>query len=176
MILRKIKDLLLRRKSNAYFESLSELPFVIWRKIHETGSLELLIRERNANPTRGELVKAWHKINNDYLTRFGLDRKTIRIIEKRKALAIALATYLETGDRRFEMEADLLKAEIEQENSQESKKASFDDLVSQVERFFGFQIDENETTASKFYTYVGQLKQESERIKNKQIKNTLSNG
>ena len=136
MISKILKLINQQKASNDYFESLSELPLIVWRKIHETGSLELLIKKRNATVTAEELVKAWHKINNDYLSKFGLDQRTLSIIQKRKSLAIALASYLETGDRSFEMEADLLSSEIQQENSQETKKASFDDLISQVERFF----------------------------------------
>lgn len=138
----------------------------IWIDV-SNGKLQSLVRAGAKCTDPKELKKAWFKLNNSYTKSFGVDRGVRRILELRKQYALKMAEFLETGDRMFEMEYQLIKVDIEQENNVGKKdKATFIDIVTTVEKHYGFQLDLNVTTVEKFYSYLKKMRTENEKLSN----------
>ncbi len=159
-------------KRRRYYNSLSMVTVRTWREVHETGDLSKLQISGSIKPS--ELQKCWHKLNNEFLKEYGLDKDTKRLLKLRFQLASAMVDYMITGKSAFHMESKLLRADIEAHNKKAGKGLAFIEVVAMVERTLGFQIDEDKTTVKKFYSYLKQIKEQSRRQQEKI--NTLKNG
>jgi len=163
-LLLKIR-LKLRRKKRPeaiYYDDFTKIPIKIWRQVNDTGDLKYLCR--SGKPTAKALKKAYHKLNNYYLKNYALTFKLKRILEQRKRLAVALVNYLATGDKRYEMEADLIEIDIKNENKG-GKATKFNDITINIEKYYGFAIDEDNTSADKFYSYLKVMELASDKMK-----------
>ncbi len=150
-----------KRPESVYYDDFKTIPIKIWRLLNEDGDLSIL--SRSGEPTAKGLKKAYHKLNNYYLTNYGLTFKLKRILEQRKRLAVALVNYLATGDKRYEMEADLLQIDIENENKG-GKATKFNDITINIEKYYGFSIDEDNTSADKYYAYLKTMQDASAKL------------
>lgn len=145
------------------WDDIKTMPFHLWRKIHETGDIKYLIKK--GNPNVEQLKLSWHNIHNQYLSKYGLDNKTKRMLEKRKRLAVYINKYLATGDRVYEMEVDILTKEIEKDNEGKGKGQDYSEITASIEKYFGFQVNENKTSVDKYYSYLALMKRDSDRLK-----------
>ena len=142
-----------------FYEDLNDLPFYNWRKLHETGDFSFLIKKGSLDgTTRKRLAVCWHKLNNEYLKKYGLDLKMRIMLQDRKRLALSLSSYVSTLDKSHEMEADILQIDIKKANKTESKPISYVELISQVEESRGIPINEKETSTDRFFTYLKIIK------------------
>ena len=144
-----------------YFEELGRVSIRIWREIHESGDLSLLCTE--GTPDKEGMEKAWHKLNNEFLEVYGLDRKTKEMLKLQYRLAEAMAKFLSTGDRSYNMEVKLLQEDIIGHKKTSGEGATFIEVIAMVEQTMGFQIDEDTTTVKKFYSYIKQIKQQAKK-------------
>ena len=134
----------------------------IWIDIHEKGTLEPLIKSGTAS--NEELRLQWHKLNNEFIQKFGIEPRAKRLIETRKRLCLELAGYLATGDKNREMNADILKKELEEDSSEGTGKAYFSDITATLEEFIGFRIDTKEVSIEMYYTYLERIKTKNKAL------------
>jgi hypothetical protein len=112
------------------------------------------------------LNRAWHVLNNSYIQRFGVDKEAKKVIDLRMRYAMTMADYLATGDKFYQMEQKILEVDIKMQNNVGAKTdAGFMDIITAVEKHFGFQIDTKITTVEKFYSYLKSMRKESEKLK-----------
>lgn len=152
MIFKKEKD----KPKIEYYTSIKETPLSVWITINE-GDLTGIIKEGSIDQVKSEkeIVNAWYQLNDSYLALFGIDKGIKQDIDLRKRYAFAMAEYLITNDKVYQMEAKILKKDIEDFQSLTSdNKATFMDIIVQVEKYFGFTLDIDQTTVHKFYTYL----------------------
>ena len=157
-------DSILKRKRESVFcESLGKTSLKIWREVHESGDLSKLVIE--GEPTEEEKVQAWHKLNNEFLKNYGLDRETKKIINLRFRLAKAMVDYLSSGNSSFYMEVKLLREDIKAFNGKSEESKQFIEIIAEVEQVLSFQIDEEKTTVAKFFSYIKQIKSQNKKQK-----------
>ena len=142
-----------------FYKDLNDIPLYNWRKLHETGDYSFLLKKGSLkNVLSGEVTTCWHRLNNEYLTKYGLDLKTKMMLRDRKRLALALANYIATLDKDYEMEADILKIDIKRNNTGGGKSVSYMELIADIEEIRGMPIDELKTSTDRFYTYLKKIK------------------
>ena len=145
------------------YNELGGVSLKVWREVHESGDLRGLALK--GNPTNQELQKAWHTLNNQFLQMYGFDNDTKEVIKLRFRFATALADYLATGNSSQKMEVKLLQEDIEANNKKSGEKVEFIEIIASVEQALQFQIDEDKTTVTKFYSYLKQIKKQGQRQK-----------
>ena len=160
------------KSPSSCYNDLGKVSLRMWREVHESGDLNRLALK--GKPTDKQIKKAWHKLNNQFLEMYGLDNDTKEVIKLRFRFASALAEYLSTGNSSQKMEVKLLQEDIEANNKKSGEKVEFIEIIASVEQALQFQIDEDKTTVTKFYSYLKQIKKQGQR--QKEQFNTLKNG
>jgi uncharacterized protein YxjI len=160
-VLQGVKALIIGRKKPEFWDSLEEMPCYYWIQIHKTGDLMQLLK--SGQPYASEVKKAWHKLNNEYLSTYGMNEKNKRVYYLRKRIIQNLCDYLITGDRRYEMEADILKVELEGETEGE-KAVNYGRITTMIEKYFGFQINTMETSTAKYLDYLEVIKENNNKV------------
>ena len=155
-----------------FYDDIKTTPIAIWIAIHESGQLSNLCI--SGKPTPEQTVKAWHKINNQYLKRFGLDKNVRKLIKLRKKQNIAMANYLATGNRKYEMDADVIGVDLENMKT-DDEKVPFSEITTIIEKHFGIPIDENETSIEKYYSRLKQVRTHNEQIRKMNLKRNEKN-
>jgi len=146
-----------------FWDDISTMPFFYWRKIHETGEADYVVKKGKAEEK--DIRKAWHEIHNQYIKKYGLDNKTKLFLQKKKRLATYINKYLSTGNRVYEMEVDIMRKEFEQDAEGKDEVQDYTTITSNIEKYFGFQIDEMNTSVDKYYSYLSLMKKEAQKLK-----------
>ena len=155
------------KRRTRYFEDLGKVSLRTWREVHETGDLTKLVISGTPEPKK--LQEAWHNLNNQFLKVYGLDKNTKQSFKLKYNFARAMVEYLATGEKSYKMELKILREDIELQKKKEGKHVPFIEIIAMVEEVFGFQIDEDKTTVTKFYSYLKQIKHKNEK-QQRQIK------
>lgn len=140
-------------KSFKCYDSIDNLVIGLWVKIHKTGDLTLLSKEKKTKYSFAELLKAWEKINDEYLESFGLSEEQEYVLRERRMAAIEKANYIING-----MTHHLTHAEVHEQNANFNPiKVEGTNIVQNMARLtkhYGVRLKENELTVREYYTYL----------------------
>lgn len=118
-----------------YWDDIEEMPAWNWLQFIEKGMVKWLAIEGEAY-TENEAMEAWHKLEDQYLERFGHGEEYKKILEMKYDIYMMYAEYLEFHDQDLEMEADMLLAEY-RELTKDTVKFDFYKQKAEIERALG---------------------------------------
>jgi len=151
------------------YESIDYLPAKLFRKILETKDFNLVI-ERGEVPEEDQekIGEAWVSCYNEYLKIFGhgSDREYIMSLEDRVA-KLKQQIYCKGMGH---LKAILKKEERELHHarvraSQGGKSQSFEYDIAIIQKYNGFYIDDKTISTMMFFTYIQQMREESQKQK-----------
>jgi hypothetical protein len=138
------------------YKSTAELPIHNWFRFEETQDVTWLLRaDRKAwKVNTPYLQKLAKKIAEEYFSKHVLKGKYLQYLKLKKKWAILIAQSIEHNDRAFEMEADLVNAEIEKRFPQvkNQKKISNQEAFLSLESFMDLGVlDAKKISVDEYY-------------------------
>lgn len=148
--------LCVRKLRDKTYTGIDQLPIYNWWKLHETGDVTYLLKERTpAGATHtAALSIIWKSVYNEYIKLFGFGEVFMDIINKQKQIALLKVEMIVTGDRSIQTFIDLSNLELEQLRGSIKENSNFYEYKGQLEKFLGFKVDIMQTSVSEFYSYV----------------------
>jgi len=134
-------------KFSAY-DSVHTCMMDVWRDIHSTGNLSLLIKEGNA--TEAQLFEAWNKLDESFINEFGISESRRNYLLKVKALVMAMREAILSDSPLARTTAKIKEKEIE-DLFREQKSAEIGLVISQVKKFMQQSINLKTTSIYEFY-------------------------
>jgi len=122
----------------------------VWRDIHKTGDLTLLVYEGEANEE--QILDAWDKIDNSFILEFGISEQRMNYLIKVKQLITAYCDNIISGSPIAGVNIKVKTKEIE-DLFKEQQSAEIGRVISQVTKFMGQRIDLKSTTIYEFYNH-----------------------
>jgi hypothetical protein len=103
-----------------------------------------------------ELQRLWSKIFDEYIAEFGLAESFIDYMRNIKHLAIMKLEQIIEFDSVRDAEITILEVELDQLKA--TQDTSFGDIVSFIEKYYGFMIDPDKTPVATFYNRLNYIK------------------
>jgi hypothetical protein len=143
-----------------HYTSIKKLPILIWWEVTEKSNLDGLAIRGHYSQT--ELYSIYTELLQEYYDNFGTTEEYEYFVKLRFEYAKSLANFIAIQDGMSKQFYLLAKSEIEDYNKKSIKKTenneSLTDILVQIEKQYGFQIDESKLSTYKFYTYLKGLK------------------
>lgn len=140
------------------YNSIEDLPIYNWRKINQLNDLTYLLKVRRAVSGKEveQLQKIWQNIFDEFIDTFGVPEYMKEVLTLRRDIeCMKVEMYIErdrTLSAIIQVKEDELKALIGND-----KIDNVNETTAHIEKYLGFQIDENKVSVKKYYTYVKML-------------------
>lgn len=160
-----------------YYSSLNKLPIWNYWKVRETMDLKYLISGESeeeydnislSESEKGFLSDVWNSLNIDFVDEFGVSDEMFNRLMAEKRVMLLRLEYLFNPKPITKSRLLIEEDNLNNERNKNLEKGNFYSFLAHVEKFMGFPIDEKKTSVSKFYSYVGMMR---EKYKNKLIQN-----
>jgi len=148
----------LKGKKQAY-TSIKKLPISIWWEITEGGNYEKLVL--SGNYSNMELYNIYLDLLQQYYDSFGSTEKHQAFVLARYSYAKALARYVSSQapvDKMYLEMATIDLQEATPRSDEGGEEQSLPELITIIEKNFGFQLDEETLSTYKFYSYQKALR------------------
>jgi hypothetical protein len=168
--------------SNKVYRSTSELPIHNWFKFEETEDVTWLLRadHKALKVNIPYLHKVAERLSEEYFSKHVLKGKYLQYLKLKKKWAILIAQSIEHNDRAFEMEADLVNAEIEKRFPQITKsnknKIDNQEAFLSLESFMDLGVlDPKEMSVDEYYQRMEFSEKKAKKLE-AQYKKAQENG
>lgn len=145
------------------YTTIKKLPISIWWEITENNNFEGLVL--SGKYSNIELYNTYLDLLQEYYTSFGTTEKHNAFILAKLNYAKKLAKWISTqkeDDKMFlEMSLIDLQELAKKETHNNENEQSLFDSITVLEKYFGFQLNEDTLTVYKFYSYQKRLITES---------------
>lgn len=166
--------------SRRVYGSTSELPIHNWFRFEETQDVSWLLladlKLRKVNVPY--LYKVAENLSEEYFKKHVLKGKYLQYLKMKKKWAILIAQSIEHDDRSFEMEADILNAEIEKRFPQvkNEKKLSNQEAFLNLESFMDLGVlDPKGMSVDEYYERMEFSQKKAKKLE-AEYKKAQSNG
>lgn len=132
------------------------MPIHNWFKLEDTSDLSWILKPSKKLYwfNKPHVAKIADRLSEDYFKKHVLKGKYLQFLKLKKKWAILIATSIETQDRKFEMEADMINADIERRFPQIKKQTQ----ISRQEAFLNLEsfmdlgvLNPKEMTVDEYY-------------------------
>lgn len=134
--------------TEAYYDSIDEMPIYNWNKVIETGDLKWIYKSGKGRVSKA-LNKVWVELQDQYFEEFGIDdtfRKRIRLM---KEVIKLNDEFIQTGDRFL---LNLIHiAETDIKSTQQIVGMKFYDMLDKVMTSKKMHINPKEYTVIQWY-------------------------
>lgn len=153
---------LFKKKLKPLYENLSTLPVYNFHQIRKTGDLSYLYAKggRLDKQDFKRCYDKWLELDAEFIDRFALNEEFINklLIEKTILLLKLELTISENSILKNRILAEEKKLE-DLVGGEQNSDIDIDKMISNVEKFMGFQIDIYKTSTAKVYSYINQMQE-----------------
>ncbi len=143
---------------NRYSE-LYDMPLLNWEKCLE-GKFHF-IREKRADGYNNEDIKAFYRLYNKYIKKYGLGKEYRAYLEYQENYILLCAAYVETGKERILNDIATTHAKMEQMKPSSEKGVSIGQVVSMLSKWQGHWISKKEITVEEYKDLLGEYEREN---------------
>lgn len=144
------------KKQEKQFYSKEDLPLQYWWNIQDTGNFIYLIKESNHSEEdqSEELINLYAQINDQILDKYGVSKKYLKYLKKKKKYLIDTNNAIAIGDDYKLWRANRLKREIEGmiKNLEETGGRREDTLINIGKFVYGRAMNPMEITVDQYYS------------------------
>lgn len=134
-----------------YYDNIDNCPVIIFNKILEGESIDLLCYE--GKPNKKRCVHSWYKLYNEYIKEFGLPKQYINYLKDMvKVCQLYNQAYNEGKRDRLTMARH--KEKIASLEINTGEKVNFNKVVATVSKYMGYPIDPSKTSVRIFYSNI----------------------
>lgn len=130
------------------YNSIYELPFVNWIKLHEENNLKYLSKKLKENDYN---VFVYEKLNDEIIDTFGASKDFLT------KLKIKIDIEIMKAENKPLMFIEIKEDELKNIEEKKTDNLSFYDLIFQIEKQMNFKIDINKISVFEFYNYCKNL-------------------
>lgn len=141
-------NLLIQRYLKGCYNSIHDLPFVNWIKLHEENNLKYLSKKLKENDYN---VIIYEKINDEIIDTFGASKEFLT------KLKIKIDIEIMKSENKPLMFIEIKEDELKNIEEKKTDNLSFYDLIFQIEKQMNFKIDINKISVFEFYNYCKNL-------------------
>jgi hypothetical protein len=145
-------------KTNPKFElynSIENMPVVVWFKINDTGILTHLIKQGICNDVN-ILIDAWGVVYAEFIDYIGINGTFDNLLKLKKRKALLELDLVITDNEFLRNKLAIVDAEIKAIESKQVNPNYLDSKIM-VERAMGFRLDINVVSVKEFYSYIKNL-------------------
>lgn len=139
------------------YRSIDDLPVYNWFKVNTTHDFRYLllpeVRLKLSIDHKIVLLKRWEKIWNQYIKVFGFGEQFLRVLEKKREIALLRIEKAETGDGTIETLIDIAEIELQRIESVKQQQKDFYEIKALLDRSLGFSVDIKKVSVMEFYSY-----------------------
>lgn len=143
------------KKQEKQFYSKENLPLQYWWNIQDTGNFIYLIKESNHSEEdkSEELINLYAQINDQILDKYGVSKKHLKYLKKKKKYLLDASNAIATGDDHKLWRANRLKREIDGmiKNLEETGGRREDTLINIGKFVYGRAISPMEITVDQYH-------------------------
>jgi acyl carrier protein len=146
-------------KERMIYQSIKKLPISIWWEINYEGKFDKLVLEGSFSDA--ELYNSYLIMLQEYYDNFGVSEEYEEFIKAKLKYTEKLADYIITQSNEAKMFLEMAKIEMNELTPKEKVEKEQNELfeyITNIEKNFGFQINEEELTTYKFYAYQKSLR------------------
>ncbi len=148
-----------RKPSVKAYDSIEDLPVLIWDKINESKDVSLLLlnKPKITKRIKAELVLVWEKIYNEFISEFGFPESVKDQMRLRLKIARMKLEFAKTLDESLITFIELAEIELAEMTPKETKSNIYK-VKSAIEDKKGFRLNLKEISVKEFYNYVNELR------------------
>ena len=153
-----LKKMFSVKKENSVYASIKNLPISIWGEINYEGKIEKLVLEGSFSEI--ELYNFYLILLQEYYDNFGVTEEHSEFIKAKLKYTEKLADYIIKQNNESKMFLEMAKIEMQElipKEKVEKEKVQLFEYITNIEKNFGFKINEDELTTYKFYAYQKSL-------------------
>lgn len=135
------------------YEDLDELPILNWFKVHETGDLSWLMKNRKSKSQSEKLKTHWKELYDMYITAFGFSDHFLKVLKKEAEIALLMIKKAETGNETLQTFIEIKQHQLKL-SQQASSKADFYQIKGVMDKFFGFGSNSKKMSVMEFYSNI----------------------
>lgn len=135
-----------------HYESIDALPIYNWWKVHEMGSFEYLLinRQELTDKQQRRFADVWKVLYNQYITRFGYTDQFLETMQKKKEIALLKVDLITSGDKSLKVFIQIAEKELEEMTGED---VDFYTGKSMLEKSLGFYIDIHRVSVAEYYSH-----------------------
>ena len=145
-----------------YWNSIDDLPLYNWIKCND-GKLEYSRKDLS----KGNVVddsKAWVKLYDEYLQRFGLNSRYKKYLELIRKKALLQAEYVIKKDRFKLTEIKILETKIKDLEVYFGDGQKIEVILTWLSMFLGFKIDQRNTTVTEYFILLEEYGKANKKV------------
>jgi len=131
-----------------FWESTADMPWDIWKQIHETSDLSLVCKSGEASLI--QCLFKWYDLKDEWIRKFGVDEQYKDLLETKREAVLKMAEYLQTNNDFTKFEAKMLIHEVNA-NEEEEIKIDMGAEKAQMQKELGFRIGKEWTVDDYYY-------------------------
>lgn len=144
-------------KDDCVYRSIEDLPIGIWKKINQTGDLSLLFKiDVQELEDYNVLIELWTELNDQYITRYGINEKYEKILGMQKKIAL-LKIDFHLKNKRINKTFWRIEEIRLTELLNNDEGMQFNDTIIAIEERMGREIDPNKISVVKYYDYINYI-------------------
>jgi len=134
------------------------MPAKKWFKYFETKGLKYFVFE--GNPTEEQKQQSFETLYDQYIEKFGVNEEYLKFFNHQKKILQLRIQYALEKQPHIEMHLKIAVKKYQESNPTQGDAQSYLEVVAMIEKALNRNIDENNVSVEKFYTYLKQLKNE----------------
>ena len=167
--------------SSKIYKGIDEMPIHNWFRLEDTGDLSWILKpnKRLYWFNLPSISKTAEDLSEAYFAKHVLKGKYLQFLKLKKKWALLIAKSIETQDRKFEMEADMVNAEIERRFPQvkNQKQISRQEAFLSLESFMDLGVlNPKEMTVDEYYERLEFSEKKAKKIEAEYKKSKQDNG
>lgn len=150
-----------------HYTSIDTLPIYNWWKVHEMGTFEYLLIQRQPL-TIGQqkrMGEVWKGLYSQYINRFGYTDQFLETMAKKKEIALLKVDLITSGDKSLKVFIQIAEKELEEMTGEDM---DFYTGKSMLEKSLGFYIDIHRVSVAEYYSHF-QVAKKVTKTQSKQV-------
>ena len=164
-----------KKRKKQYLNKIAELPLLYWWNVQETNNFIWLKVDADHEETdhSEEALNVYNSLSKQILEKYGVSDEYLKVLKKKQRWLIMANDALSTGDKHKLWKANILKADIDKQVTEETTAKKEDSLVIIHKFVGGGPINPLNITVDQYYYYMDFV---NRSMKQEKQTNALING
>jgi len=138
-----------------YYATIHDLPAHNWFRVHDTGDMSYLLRNRKKIGTMRQylLSGVWADLYDQYIEAFGFSKEFLTILEKQKEVALLQCEKIMSNDKSLNAIINVAKSELN-DMRKDTSGGNYMTARMHIEKVTGVPFNLRTNSVYEFYSYL----------------------